>query len=151
MKSIVIALCTSFALTSPVLAASSRILDCRVDGKDWTSAFILDAHGAGFLIFSKAGGREVTCGLKLESIEDQTKGLSPLMRADFSRGACDPELEHDEREVLTEFSLIARVRDETKPTATVQWLATRKPDACRLQSFALEMLQAKAKELARGN
>jgi hypothetical protein len=133
-------------------AENTQILKCRVANSEWTSLFILDAVGTGFLKFKKAGNNNsYTCGLKVDYINDGQRAVSPNITVEFMRGACDPELGPLDQEVFDRFTLIVDLTRKDKPEGRVQWLKRKQPDPCIVDKISMFDISMNAKKWIEGN
>jgi hypothetical protein len=138
-------------LSSVGYAENAQILKCRVENSEWTSMFILDAVGNGFLKFKKTGNNNsYTCGLKVDYINDGQRAVSPNITVKFMRGACDPELGLLDQEVFDRFTLIVDLTSKDKPEGRVQWLKRKQPDPCIVDKISMFDISLNAKKWIEG-
>lgn len=138
-------------LSSAGFAENTQILKCRVANPEWTSLFILDAVGTGFLKFKKTGNNNsYTCGLKVDYINDGQRAVSPNITVEFMRGACDPELGPLDQEVFDRFTLTVDLTRKDKPEGRVQWLKRKQPDPCIVDKISMFDISMNAKKWIEG-
>lgn len=127
-----------FLLSLYAFAENSQILKCRVSNPEWTSSFVLDAVGNGFLKFKKAGDKNYnTCQLNVEYFNNNQRAIVPTVVIEFSRGTCDNELESLEREILKKMTIMVDISYSDKPKGRVQWLRSRQPDKCVVEKISM--------------
>lgn len=132
-------------------AENTPILKCSVANSEWTSLFILDSVGTGFLKFKKAGNNNsYTCGLKVDYINDGQRAVSSNITVEFMRGACDPELGAMDQEIFDRFTLIVDLTRKNKPEGRVQWLKRKQPDACIVDKISMFDISMNAKKWVEG-
>lgn len=132
-------------------AESTIILKCKVSNPEWSSVFSVDAVGAGFLEFKKAGDeRSYACGLQVEYLRDGRRAVSPHLKLEFNRGVCEPELGSLEKEIFRKMTLIVSLLRRDQPEGRVQWLRKKQPDACVVEKISLVDLETDAKKWAAG-
>ncbi len=150
MKSVIFIL-FSILIFCTTHADNTQILKCRVANQEWTSVFILDAVGAGFLKIKKnSNNNSHTCSLKIDYINDGQRAVSPNVTIEFIRGACDPELGLLEQEIFDQFTLIIDITKKDKPQGRVQWLKRKQPDACVVEKMSMFDISLNAKKWVEG-
>ena len=128
-------------------AANTQILKCSVSNQEWSSIFVLDAIGSGFLKFKKTGdNNSYTCALKIDYINDGQKAISPNITLEFIRGVCDPDLGALDQEIFDRFTLIVDLTQKNKPEGRVQWLKKKQPDFCNIDKISMFEVSLNAKK-----
>ena len=149
MKSgLLIALLT---FTSFALADTAEIIKCKISNKEWTSTITLNSAGEGILKFQKTGDdRFYVCSMRLNSLSDRRRAVSPNVTARFSLGECDPDIYSYEKDILRSITLIVNFDGDKPSDGLAQWLSNKQPDTCEVEKMKVNDVAMNAKKAAKG-
>ncbi len=138
-----------FIFSFQCFAQNTEIFKCHASNREWSSTFILDSVGTGFLKIKKANAT-YSCGLKLDFINDGQKSIVPKFKIEFILGACDPALGPLQAEILKSQTLIVDLKNLKKPMGRIQWLTKYQPDKCSVEIFKMFDMELGAKKWHEG-